>query len=220
MNRTTTVSHFPAGPDILRGTVYFSQAFLVLFGIIPPLVAFANNRDLRSPFNLYIISVLIAELFACLNMVMMASQTLWITVRQHKLTCQAELTVSYAAITLYLVSHLMISVNRMWATFLPVHYRTHHTRKTAFLVCCAAIISVLILVVPYTIRNTPYTVPRNAFAVLLNSRRLTTNLSICCIRDACYRFVPDPADISTSVSQVTSSISDKVQGNSESLDGL
>ncbi|OQV22649.1 hypothetical protein BV898_03474 [Hypsibius exemplaris] len=97
------------------------------------LLAFIRNRNLRTPFNVYIISLVIADLLqACFDLPFTVYSEL------HPWTFSAAVR----------NGHSLISVNRVWALLLPISYRHHHTHTVAVGLCLGSWVYVHIFLLP------------------------------------------------------------------------
>ncbi|OQV13503.1 hypothetical protein BV898_12250 [Hypsibius exemplaris] len=118
---------------------------------------FLRNRSLCTAFNIYLINLLIANVLNMLTQVpvfllnALAGDTWW----TGHMTCNLYL---YGFIFQAIMSnsHVLITVNRLWAVLMPLSYRRHHTRGTAFFLCAFMWIWVHAFKMAYLIRDALY----------------------------------------------------------------
>lgn len=138
----------------------------LFFGVIIDLYIFASHQSTRTPFNTYVIFVLLSEL------AVLSSAALFI-VRLYDYKqllnpglCCFYLTLFYMGWSGVQNVEVLIAVNRLWACFFPHHYRLHHTRRLALLLCLAVNIVNGLLLLPFV----PWPVPSRVL------KRCTGNL--------------------------------------------
>lgn len=115
----------------------------------PVLLAFIGNRQLRTYFNIYLANLVVANLGQSLldlpfTVVTQVSK-IWTLGR---LACSVNLYAKWVFVGVVRNTHALISVNRLWATFSPLTYRRHHTKKTAVLLIIGTWIYVHIFLLP------------------------------------------------------------------------
>ncbi|OQV17910.1 hypothetical protein BV898_08039 [Hypsibius exemplaris] len=99
------------------------------------LAAFIKNRHLRTPFNMYIISLVIADLTQTLLDLPFTVMSQFIPVWPlGHLACNFRLYGLWVFSAIVRNTHSLISLNRLWALFLPVSYRHYHTNTLAICV--------------------------------------------------------------------------------------
>lgn len=138
------------------------------------LIIFIKNSHLRNPFTMYLINLLVA------NLILSVGETVGILDDLHyhgfsgSFLCQLEKYTSYTSSAIVIHSHLLITVNRIWAISLPISYRNYHTKKFAAIICVTTICYVHILTLPIQILNFAYyRLPENAGCFMnLNELRL------------------------------------------------
>ncbi|XP_055335696.1 alpha-2B adrenergic receptor-like [Paramacrobiotus metropolitanus] len=128
-NNTTFEYHWTFVP--VTETLIFPCA-IILNGVI--LVSFLRSKQLRIPFNIYLASVLASNIIlAILNSPLDVLNFIspywwlgdaWCTVYQYAINVSS-------GIVMY--SHILITINRIWAVTFPHSYRQHHTQKNALI---------------------------------------------------------------------------------------
>ncbi|XP_055336585.1 tyramine receptor Ser-2-like [Paramacrobiotus metropolitanus] len=118
------------------------------------LLTFLKSGAIRTPFNIYLVNLLITNLLhvVLIKPLEVASNVLggW--------------TLGYSACTyflyaLYIINaemihaHALISINRIWAVTFPISYKYRHTKVTAIAICVANWIYVNALLLPQIIRD-------------------------------------------------------------------
>ncbi|OQV15774.1 putative Melanopsin [Hypsibius exemplaris] len=121
------------------------------------MVTFIRERSLRTPFNVYIINLLAANLAVVIFQYPMDIVT----------NLHSAWLLGNGACNLYLYansvfgacicnSHMLIAINRMWAVSFPLSYRTHHSRRTAVCLCLGVWVYVHVGVGPPVIIDALY----------------------------------------------------------------
>ncbi|OQV25596.1 hypothetical protein BV898_00532 [Hypsibius exemplaris] len=113
------------------------------------LVAFVKNRNLRTPFNIYIINLVLADLLQALfdlPFTLLGEFTpIWPLGRAG---CNFALYAKWVFSAAVRNTHSLISLNRMWAVFMPISYRERHTRAIATALCLGTWVYVHIFLLP------------------------------------------------------------------------
>ncbi|OQV20543.1 hypothetical protein BV898_05587 [Hypsibius exemplaris] len=131
------------------GGFYVVIIILALFTNGPVLVAFFSRRNLWTPFNVYLMNLLSANI---LNVVLQNIPDLF-----NHLYSGWWLGDGYCSVLvfgLYFLNagvqncHILIAINRIWAVFWPYSYRHSHTKRVALLFCLAGWLEVSAMVLP------------------------------------------------------------------------
>ncbi|XP_055356061.1 galanin receptor type 2-like [Paramacrobiotus metropolitanus] len=113
--------------------VIFTVLTLLMNGYI--LLLFAIKRTLHTPFAVYLISLLCANIFQTfadlLNLLTYTRQRWYFT----SFLCSVAIYSEWVGGAAVLHSHLTITLNRIWASTFPIHYRNYHSIRTAVLFC-------------------------------------------------------------------------------------
>ncbi|GAV06035.1 hypothetical protein RvY_16074 [Ramazzottius varieornatus] len=99
------------------------------------LYVFARHPHLRTAFNVYIINLSMANLIETFMMMPLNIATY---LRSHWWLGSTACSVFIYGLSLQAVainSHLLITINRMWAVSAPVSYRTYHRKKVSICLC-------------------------------------------------------------------------------------
>ncbi|GAU97201.1 hypothetical protein RvY_08541 [Ramazzottius varieornatus] len=99
------------------------------------LVLFYKDKTLRSAFSIYLMNLLFGNaltsaIFGPLN-VLRQYYGSWI-VGWRLCALRQYISGAFAAI---IISHCLIALNRFWAVTFPTHYRSHHNKKLAIIIC-------------------------------------------------------------------------------------
>ena len=114
------------------------------------LCIFLHKPVLITPFNIYLVVLLSANVFYSLTGgpldIVNNLYDNWIL--------SAEMCSIYLYLTIifqgYLTMiHVTITLNRMWAIFYPIHYRHHHNKKVAVLISLAAMAFANAIMLPF-----------------------------------------------------------------------
>ena len=93
---------------------------------------FYRSPGLRSPFTVYVINLMVANIF---NQLFSQSLNVVQMIRPIKQLggafCGAFLYGSYTGHAIIVNSHCLIAMNRVWAIVRPLDYRTYHTERLA-----------------------------------------------------------------------------------------
>jgi 7 transmembrane receptor (rhodopsin family) len=151
-----------AGPTTATwGILPIFSLLILIFGCISNgILLFLFKRDpfLRTPFNTYLINLLIANL-SCL--IVQYPLDILVTVHSFRwfLGHGACTVYLYACGTLegaVLNAHQLIAINRIWAVVHPISYRLHHSMRTATLLCVGMWVYVNLVMAPGLIRDSLY----------------------------------------------------------------
>ena len=148
-------------------TTLETWSYLPVFGIIVLIAAFLTNStllltllrnpQLRTPFTVYIINLLISntintlfpQIFDIVSMVRPWPALGWGF-------CEAYLYTSYIVHAAVYNSHFFIALNRIWAVVSPMTYRHYHTKQKAIIVSIALWIYIHMVNLPGFIRDHVY----------------------------------------------------------------
>ncbi|XP_055334063.1 melanopsin-like [Paramacrobiotus metropolitanus] len=113
------------------------------------IAAFLVNRHLRTPFNCYLISLIVSDIgqsaFDLPFMVASLFQPVWIFGRT---ACNFNLYVKWVFAGVVRNTHALISLNRFCALFWPIIYKQYHTKTTAIWLCIGTWVYVHIWLMP------------------------------------------------------------------------
>ncbi|GAV07411.1 hypothetical protein RvY_17248 [Ramazzottius varieornatus] len=118
-------------------------------GVVIDLYIFARHRSIRTPFNTYIIFVLLSELAVLTLAVLFIVRPYDYKQLLNPGLCCFCLTLFYMGWIGVQNVEVLIAVNRLWACLFPHHYRLHHTRRLALLLCLAVNIVNGLLLLPF-----------------------------------------------------------------------
>jgi hypothetical protein len=136
------------------------------------MITFLADPTLRTPFNLYLINLFIANLLCT---VIQSSLEIFNYSYAHwwlgSAVCTMYLYSSYVLEAAVGGAHLLIIVNRVWAVTLPHSYRTRHNRLTAVLLCVGMWVYVHIVLLPFITNDALYyRLPLDIYGCTLNSK--------------------------------------------------
>ena len=93
------------------------------------LTAFIKHRTLRTPFNIYLISLIMADIAQSLfDLPFMIGETFYATWPYGRIACNFSLYGKWIFSAAVRNTHSMISLNRLWALFMPISYKQYHTK--------------------------------------------------------------------------------------------
>ena len=140
-NSTIPVPAFPVRGFFVSIFALGTIATVFLHGSV--LVVILRHRNLRTPFNMYVVNLLIVDLVhAVTDKPMSAVQDYFLSDEDYP--GHARMVKTFFTYILYCVlpatkwAHVLISVNRIWALTFPVHYSHRHTVFVAVAVCLAS----------------------------------------------------------------------------------
>ena len=155
---STNFSHVEPSVNLAETIVSSLQALFIFCASSLCLIAFFKTPALRTPFNYFLISILIAELALSVQEVFLAIQHFhghWIFSQQ---TCTFILFIFFSCEGVVGNAHFLIAANRTWALFSPHHFLAHNTKQVTFFLCGSVWVATLSLVLPWIILNEPYLV--------------------------------------------------------------
>lgn len=135
------------------------------------LFRFVRVPDLRTAFNVYLISLLSGNLlYALSESVLDIYNRLYKTWNLSAHWCGFYLYGLWAWQAFILQMHVAITVNRIWAMFWPVSYRNGHSRKVSICFCTAIFVYAHVFVIPFVvIDELLYRLPPSLYGCFINS---------------------------------------------------
>ncbi|OQV17089.1 hypothetical protein BV898_08805 [Hypsibius exemplaris] len=137
------------------------QLIIAVWGLVGNgglFVVFATHRALWTPFNVYVVNLIVANCVCII--VQFPLDTLsslydgkWIL---GETVCTFYLQVLWCLQPIVFNSHQMIAINRIWAVIHPISYRSIHSIRTALCLCAGVWVYVIIGVTPGVLRDTLY----------------------------------------------------------------
>ncbi|XP_055345082.1 mas-related G-protein coupled receptor member B5-like [Paramacrobiotus metropolitanus] len=113
------------------------MSVITLTGNLSLLSIFYKLRELLTPFTIYIISLLLANIAGALftfNPFIAAINSL-LTEQDSPFFCAFPRFFAVAIGPLSPLYHMSIALNRLWAVTWPLSYRSKHTKRTAIIIC-------------------------------------------------------------------------------------
>lgn len=121
------------------------------------LLLFIEHRALRTPFNIYLINLLIANLaYLCVQNSMDIPFNLYSTWFMGNYACTVYIYGSFVLEAGIMHAHQLIAINRIWAIVYPVSYRSHHSVRTALLLCVGMWVSLHLVIAPGLVADAMY----------------------------------------------------------------
>ncbi|OQV15775.1 hypothetical protein BV898_10029 [Hypsibius exemplaris] len=113
------------------------------------LIVFIKERSLRTPFNIYVMNLLIANL-VCLvfQFPMDIFSSLYSSWLLGERACTLYLYANFVLEANICNAHLLIAINRIWAVCNPLSYLTVHSVRTAVVLCIGVWVYVHVAVSP------------------------------------------------------------------------
>ena len=137
------------------------------------LFLFAKNSLLRTPFNVYLINLLLANVLCLLFQYPLdiSNELYSETWQLGPHACTVYLYGSWVLQAVIFHSHSLIAVNRIWAIVHPLSYRSIHSTRTAAGLCVAVWVSVHLVVAPgLALDALYYRLPEVAAGCFLDAR--------------------------------------------------
>ena len=162
VNFSTIQSRWQIHGDLERFYASFRYIMIILVaGILlansAVLTAFLRHPNLRTPFNFYLISLLSADIaqsiFDLPFMVMSQFISVWPLGRA---ACSFSLYAKWVFSAVVRNTHCLISLNRLWALFLPISYRHYHSKTMAACLCVGAWVYVHVFKLPGLLQDALY----------------------------------------------------------------
>lgn len=150
IKNTTAVDEFPPitwTTWAICSMITCASGFLTNAGL---LLLFARRRTLRTPFNIYLMNLLFANLiYVVIAYPMEISSSLHATKWRLGVSACTVYLYSFSVLQAAIFhSHLLITVNRLWAVIRPFHYHSVHTARTAVCLCLGVWVYVHLAVAP------------------------------------------------------------------------
>ena len=121
------------------------------------LLLLARNAGLRTPFTIYIINLLVANLVNQIYQQPLTIATLlYSPTYLGRAFCNANLYGSYAIHSAIYSAHFAITLNRIWAVTSPENYRLYHRKKFSVISCVVLMVYVHVIVLPGLLMNYLY----------------------------------------------------------------
>ena len=148
-----------------------SWGFLPAFQVVCNILAFCGNAFvlglflrrpvLATPFNIYLMFLLSCNLLnAVTNGPLDVYGNLHRSWRLGSWVCTYYLYLTWLCQGFVGTVHSAITASRLWATFIPTHYRNHHTTKMAIKINLSLVLCALISVTPFIVLDsTIYRLP-------------------------------------------------------------
>ncbi|XP_055353924.1 5-hydroxytryptamine receptor 1D-like [Paramacrobiotus metropolitanus] len=138
------------------------------------LSVFIKNRRMHVPFNVYLFSLLIANICLAilgnpLDIVNFIFPTWWLG----QIACDVYLYALYVMSGLTVNSHALITINRLWAMTFPHFYKQYHSSRSAAFLCGLVWIAVHAIILPGVILNARvYRLPIETAGCVINTNAM------------------------------------------------
>lgn len=121
------------------------------------LTAFFQNPKLRTPFNVYLVFLSLSNLGqAVLDLPLTVVSDFSPVWPLGRIACNFNLYAKWVLAALVRNTHALISINRIWALFLPITYKNYHTRSVAIGLCLGLVVYVHSFLLPGLIADDLY----------------------------------------------------------------
>lgn len=121
------------------------------------LAVFCRDKKLRTPFSVYLILLQCCNLIYAIGdyplAIMGQIYSRW---KMGAFACSIHIYALYVFAGITMHTHLLITVNRIWAISFPHSYRIHHNKKVAMLICAGMVSYVHMVCLPGFIMDTLY----------------------------------------------------------------
>ncbi|XP_055350163.1 alpha-2B adrenergic receptor-like [Paramacrobiotus metropolitanus] len=115
-------------------TICTGTATVLLNGLV--LIVLLRRENAAVPFTVYLINLMLANiLFVILGNPLDIVNSVYSTWYLGWAVCTLYLYAYYVVACAVVSAQALITINRLWATSFPVHYRIHHSRRGAVLIC-------------------------------------------------------------------------------------
>ncbi|OQV23347.1 hypothetical protein BV898_02794 [Hypsibius exemplaris] len=148
-------THNRSSPVDTQPESQFQQIFTIASYVVALLgngfllLVFAKDRQLLTPFNVFIINLLVGNVLLVVIEFPLMVLTLYSGQFENWLATDLACTVwlyGYMVVLAGIVgSHTLIALSRVWAVLFPINYRTRHTIPVALLMCLASWLYIHIL---------------------------------------------------------------------------
>ncbi|OWA54672.1 hypothetical protein BV898_19071 [Hypsibius exemplaris] len=139
------------------------------------LVLLLTNRQIRTPFNIYILGLILANLLNITGMPLhildaLTGGTLTAT---NESICSYYMYLDWVESSVIYCQHVLIAVTRMWAVIRPISYRNRHSQQLARSLCVGVWVCVHACMLPFWALDALYyrrTITDNGFVCIMNGR--------------------------------------------------
>ncbi|OQV17230.1 hypothetical protein BV898_08628 [Hypsibius exemplaris] len=147
-------------PNTFQAWVSALQGFIIFAGAGLGLAAYlcSSAAELCSPFSYYIINIFLADLMLAVFESLMVVEKYyghWILGRT---TCTTALFLFLCGEGVVGNIHFLVSLNRTWAMFFPLHFRRNNTKRTAAGLCAQVWLGTVVAISVWLSFNFPYVV--------------------------------------------------------------
>lgn len=127
--------------------IFFCAATILLDGVV--LVLLLRKESRRRPFSVYLMCLLGTNMIYAiiqnpLDILHDVYPGWWLGTS----ACTTYLYTNYVLASCVVHSHVLITINRIWAVTFPIHYRNNHSRQVAIALCCLMYAYVHLCMVP------------------------------------------------------------------------
>jgi hypothetical protein len=173
MNFTLTNSNTTGRSIKNWGAMSISNLITLIVGLIGNggiLLPFIWNRSLRTPFNIYLINLLVSNIASIVLRYPLIIYSSFKWSFGHA-TCTFSLYGIFIIGAVAENAHLLIGVNRLWAVIFPISYRSHHSVKTAVFLCAGMWLYVHLIAMPIWLMDAVYyRKPVEIYGCFLNAK--------------------------------------------------
>ena len=143
----------PSFPHVIISSLH---AIIIFVGSSVCLLAFATLPALRTPFNYYLISILLSELLLSVYQIFVVLQAYHGYWPFSKRACTSLVFIFFCCAGVVGNGHFLISVNRTQALLFPHHYRIYNTKRITIVSSASIWIASAALILPWAIVNEPF----------------------------------------------------------------
>ncbi|XP_055347686.1 muscarinic acetylcholine receptor M3-like [Paramacrobiotus metropolitanus] len=148
-NTTTSVAGNVSGKWTFVSVFTLASMISVFITNVPVTLQILCRPRLRTPFNIYLINLLLANILQVfLQNPLAILESIYSRWWMGRTACNLYIYAYYVLAGVIMLSHLLIAINRVWAVTFPVHYRHHHSKSVAISICVASWIWNHILLLP------------------------------------------------------------------------
>ena len=145
----TTSHSFGEKNNYPQAIISLVQTIIALIAIAAFFRACIRQSGPWSPFTSYAICIVLGDLMFTFYNVLLTIQLFVGYWPFSERSCSVMLFLVYGGGLVVLYGELLIAINRIWAVYAPLHYRTHHTKRLAWLLNGVLWLLAMTFIVPF-----------------------------------------------------------------------
>ncbi|GAU87703.1 hypothetical protein RvY_00514 [Ramazzottius varieornatus] len=149
-NLSTSSSNQTMTGQYIVGSIASLIAFVTVVLNLTILTTFIRYPDIRTPFNIYILNLTIADLLcASFSMTGVIANTVVPAWPWGVTYCSIFMYMDWMFLAAGLQNLALIGADRLWSILKPVHYRAYRSVKVSVIICVSTCIYLHLVIVPF-----------------------------------------------------------------------